>query len=148
MFFLKPCSACGQVILFGFRTQGVLRFCGAACQRAVRHPGFCASCLACTSDEGEGAHNINMVGTALLGGWAPCATCGSEEVLKAVVVLVPIIPVARFRVIRFGRSDGRILSRRVPGPAMSRQLWMRLVFGLVVAVAFWAIFIGVIVLKS
>ena len=89
---------------------------------------------------------MNMVGTTFVGGWARCATCDSEEVLKVVVVLVPILPVARFRVIRFGRADGRILSRRVPGPAMSRQLWVRLVGALEVAVLFWAVFIGAVVL--
>jgi len=151
MFFFAQCDVCTKTILVGWRREGERRFCSSACQAYARHPGFCAACLAQTTEESAGAHSINLVGTTFFGSWNRCATCGSTESIKAVMILVPVFPLARYRLIRFPTTLGAhalLHSRRIPGPAMTRQIWVSLAWATLVAIGLWAAFIGAIVYSS
>lgn len=143
MFFFKACSVCSQTILVGWHREGDRRFCSVACKRSATHPGFCRVCLEATEPENADVSSVDQMGTKLIGSWDRCKVCDSVESLEVVVFLVPILPVARFRVIRFGRegSGAPMLTRRIPGPAMTGAMWQRLALLGVVAVLFWAVFI-------
>lgn len=111
--------------------------------RSATHPGFCRTCLDATEPERADVKSVEEMGTKLIGSWNRCKVCDSVESLEVVVVLVPILPVARFRVIRFGREDSGspMLTRRIPGPAMTGAMWQRLFVLVLVAVLFWSAFI-------
>lgn len=91
--------------------------------------------------------SMNAMGTSLVGSWNRCKDCGSVESLKVATVLVPILPIARYRVLRFGRpgGGGRMISRLIPGPAMTGSQWLRLGGLVLAAVLFWAVFIFAVV---
>ncbi|MDP1822264.1 MAG: hypothetical protein Q8L48_03450 [Archangium sp.] len=146
MFFFKACSVCRQTILVGWHRAGERLFCSSACLRSATHPGFCRACMDATEAEGAVVSSVDQMGTKLIGSWNRCKVCDSVESLEVVVFLVPILPVARFRVIRFGRegSDAAMLTRRIPGPAMTGAMWQRLAVLVVIAVLFWAVFIYVV----
>lgn len=143
MFFFKACAVCKQTILVGWHRAGDRLFCSSACMRSAAHPGFCRACLDATEPERADVRSADEVGTKLIGSWNRCKVCDSVECLEVVVVLVPILPVARFRVIRFGReaSGAPTLTRRIPGPAMTGAMWQRLFVLVLVAVLVWAAFI-------
>lgn len=112
------------------------------------HAGFCSECEARTTPEPTSATSVNLVGTSFVGAWDRCPRCGSIESLKVATLLVPVAALGRYRMIRFDRGGGSalLLIRRVPGPAMTRALWIRLGMLMALAVGIWGAFIAAIVL--
>jgi hypothetical protein len=74
--------------------------------------GFCYRCWSDTTDESPGnTATVNLIGTALTGEEERCEVCGSVIKTKHFWLILPLIPLGRFRVIRCG--DGRYLGRRL-----------------------------------
>ncbi len=144
MYLFQRCAVCGRLILVGARRAGNCCFCSKGCQDLASHPGFCARCLRATLDESAGALSRNLVGTAFFGSWNRCPACGSVEALKVMMAILPIYPIARYRLIRFSRGtgDALVLSRRIPGRALTGQILATLGWMALIAVGAWAAFIA------
>lgn len=77
--------------------------------------GFCYACWAQTSDESPGdTRTVNLIGTAISGEAERCNTCGSVVKTKSIWLVFPLIPLARYRVIRLGGNSyiGRKLKKQ------------------------------------
>jgi len=73
---------------------------------------FCFRCWAETTDESPGLTlTINFIGTRLLGSDDPCPECGSVVRKMWFCVVLPLIPLDRYRMIRLRR--GQYIGRRL-----------------------------------
>ena len=79
--------------------------------------GFCAACRAQTTDESPGNTTVLnfMFGTRLIGHDDRCSACGSLLQTKWLQIVLPIIPLGRYRVIYLekGLISGRYVGRRL-----------------------------------
>ncbi len=78
----------------------------------LRTIGFCYDCWSQTTDESPGnTRTVNLIGTAITGEVDPCGVCRSTVKTKAFWIVFPLIPLGRYRVIRFAgnRYAGRKL---------------------------------------
>ncbi len=150
MYFFKRCAVCNRLILLGARRAGDRLFCSKGCGDLAGSSGFCAQCQASTLDESAGATSVNLVGTSFFGSWNRCATCGSVESLKLWIAVVPLLPIARYRLLRFSRGvgDELVLSRRIPGRALTRQILVSVGRMGLIAVGVWAVIIAGLVWVS
>ena len=81
--------------------------------------GFCQECLAQTTDESPGfVFTINWLGIRLLGGGDPCPACGSIVQRKWICLVMPIVPLGRYRVVYLGQGfmSTRFVGRRLKLP--------------------------------
>jgi hypothetical protein len=84
--------------------------------------GFCYDCWTQTTDESPGhVVTLNLIGTRLVGNTEPCAKCGSAVEAKWFCVVLPVIPLGRYRVIHGPRGEyiGRRLDDRRGQPMPS-----------------------------
>ena len=84
--------------------------------------GFCYGCWEQTTEESPGnGFTVNLIGTAVTGEEQPCAVCSSTVKTKHFWIVVPLIPLGRYRVIRYGATHyiGRRLKNDKPGRAES-----------------------------
>jgi len=81
--------------------------------------GFCASCRSRTTDESLGdTRTVNFVlGTRLIGHDDRCPACGSVLQTKWLQIILPLIPLGRYRVIYLERGllSGHYIGRRLRG---------------------------------
>ena len=83
-------------------------------QEWVAAVGFCYRCWTQTTDESPGhTATVNFIGTRLLGSDEQCPACGSVVQTKWFCVIVPIVPLGRYRVIHAAR--GEYIGRRLEG---------------------------------
>jgi len=79
--------------------------------------GFCAACRSQTTDESPGNTNtVNLIfGTRLIGHDDRCPACGAVLQTKWLQIILPIIPLGRYRVLYLERGlfTGRYLGRRL-----------------------------------
>ena len=76
---------------------------------------FCYRCWSETTDESPGhVVTLNLIGTRLLGCDDQCAVCGSVVQRMWFCIVLPILPLSRYRVIRMPRDEyiGRMLGKR------------------------------------
>jgi endogenous inhibitor of DNA gyrase (YacG/DUF329 family) len=107
------CANCGSAILGG-ESEGDLRFCSTVCHHYYRHPKFCDSCIAQTTDERiGGTFTVNLLfGTRLVGLGEHCPTCYSIVKRNWFWFLIPLFPVsAKYRVLY--QTPRRYLSRKL-----------------------------------
>jgi hypothetical protein len=65
--------------------------------------GFCYDCWSQTTDESPGnTTTFNLIGTSLTGEEGKCSVCASTIRTKHFWLIVPLVPVGRYRVIRYG----------------------------------------------
>jgi hypothetical protein len=75
-------------------------------QEWLANAGFCCDCWAQTTDESPGdSFTVNLIGTAVTGEEQLCPVCASTIKTKHFWIIVPLIPLGRYRVIRYGTSD-------------------------------------------
>jgi|SRR6266567_2779584 len=83
----------------------------------VGSDGFCAACRSQTADESPGdTCTVNFVlGTRLIGHDDQCPACGSVLQTKWLQIILPLIPLGRYRVIYLERGllSGHYVGRRV-----------------------------------
>jgi hypothetical protein len=94
----EKCTNCSTRVVAGKRDPSGI-FCSSVCQQYHRHPGFCKSCDAATTQESAGStFTFNGIGTAIYGSKNPCPTCGSTIKTKFVcVIFIPLIPLGKYR---------------------------------------------------
>ena len=95
----KKCVNCNGMVLKGIETErGV--FCSAECRDFSAHPGFCASCMAMTTEKPSGGtFVVNGIGTRLYGSADRCPACGAVTQTHWITfVYLPVIPLGRYRV--------------------------------------------------
>ena len=65
--------------------------------------GFCQACLAETTEESVGTvFSVNLIGTHLWGDSDPCSACGSIVQRKWLCIMMPLVPLGKYRVIHLG----------------------------------------------
>lgn len=114
---LERCQNCGRRVILGLQDPAGV-FCSTVCRDSYsKSPGFCETCLGETHEIGVGHRFIlNGSGPILYGSGSPCPRCGS--VIKRLFwcfCLIPIVPLARFRVKRYADSSYVTRRLRMPG---------------------------------
>jgi len=68
--------------------------------QTVRATGFCSTCLAQTTDKSPGNTRtyLFLIGTRLIGMKDPCPTCDSVIQRKFLCVILPLVPLGRYRI--------------------------------------------------
>ena len=109
---MKRCANCGNLIVFG-KKDGENQYCNEVCLEHHKHPGFCAECVAETTDESPGGtYTMNGVGTRLYGVAAKCPTCRSVIKRKWFCILfIPVFPLKKYRIKPV--TANRYLGRRI-----------------------------------
>jgi hypothetical protein len=78
--------------------------------------GFCAGCRAQTTEASPGdTSTMNLARTRLIGDRDPCPACGSVIPTKWFCLIVPIIPLGRYRIIYLekGLLHSRYIGRKL-----------------------------------
>jgi hypothetical protein len=88
----------------------------------VGSDGFCAGCRNQTTDESPGDMTVvNFIcGQRLIGHDDQCSACGSLLQTKWVQIILPIIPLGRYRVIYLEKG---MLSSRYVGRRLRKKAW-------------------------
>ena len=83
--------------------------------------GFCYRCWAETTDESVGhTMTVNFIGQRLLGEENPCELCGSVVQTKWFCIVLPLVPIGKYRVIRI--KHGPYIGRKMkPDESETKQ---------------------------
>jgi hypothetical protein len=104
--------------------DGDNRFCNTQCRDHYKHPGFCAECVAETTNESPGnTGSINGIGVRLYGASAKCPKCLSVIKRKWFsIIFIPVIPLKRYRIkpMTATRYLGRFLPAANVGASRAR----------------------------
>ncbi len=85
-------------------------------QEWIANVGFCLPCWQETTSESPGnVFTIHFIGTRFIGWSSACTTCGSAIKTKFFCVILPVIPLGRYRVIQ--HLPGDYIGRRMRPPA-------------------------------
>lgn len=95
----KKCVNCNGMVLRGIETERGI-FCSGECRDNAVHPGFCAACVAMSSEKSSGGtYAINGIGTRLHGSKDRCSACYAVTQTHWITFLyLPVIPLGRYRV--------------------------------------------------
>jgi hypothetical protein len=109
---MARCGTCNTLMIGGYRS-GNEQYCSLPCYTASPLGGFCQDCLdATTADTPGGSFTFNTFGVRLYFAGKRCPKCHSIVQRKAVCAFyIPIIPMARYRVIYVGGN--RYLGRKL-----------------------------------
>ena len=95
---MARCSTCNTMMVGGYR-DGDLQYCSLFCFTQSPVAGFCAQCVAETTDESPGGtFTLNGFGTGWFGASDRCRTCHSVVRGKWIqLLLLPVVRLGRYR---------------------------------------------------